>query len=460
MPGVPSGRACDACRQQKKKCDYGQPCCSRCSRLGIACIGAGERKFHFVDVKCFRRKEASKQITAHRVESSTSLSPFPSNDQDALINAFANTIKPSTSRRYNLTLAYGRFIDEVPKRLGHNEALDSAVRAVTCAHSDMCSHRRAGTDSLMKYNKAISSLRTSLDDPVEARSVETLCAVLVLLMCQALNGLDREHWFAHCKGAGQILRARGCHDPNDHFERKLYEALQGQMFISVIFSQDVGQDASVWRDFLQSSPDQPTDLMMICLSRIPEFLTRGQCEINDGIADLPLRGEVRTTYASILSVRSELRVLVTNARSLLTKGCPPTNAAEEASFVSQSAYNFVLSLCCIFNCMLQALNTGGDQIAVEAEEFANEALTLTHGAAKLRPLGAGPILVLLLVAWTCTSSVLKKSLIEHALEDHYRDFVRGPEKRVRLTTMLELLSRNLRFEDSEETATRRLVIHD
>ncbi|KGO38063.1 hypothetical protein PEXP_080790 [Penicillium expansum] len=51
MPGVPSSRACDACRQQKKKCDESNPKCSRCTRLQIPCINNGARRFKFQELK-------------------------------------------------------------------------------------------------------------------------------------------------------------------------------------------------------------------------------------------------------------------------------------------------------------------------------------------------------------------------------------------------------------------------
>lgn len=90
----------------------------------------------------------------------------------------------STSVRFNLVYWYGEFLQDIPARLGNNEALDSAVKALTAAHSSFCLYNRATPDALVKYSAALRVLRFYLNDPVKASSSETLCAVMLLLMCQ------------------------------------------------------------------------------------------------------------------------------------------------------------------------------------------------------------------------------------------------------------------------------------
>ncbi|KAL2869141.1 Zn(II)2Cys6 transcription factor [Aspergillus lucknowensis] len=48
MPAVP-GRGCDNCRKLKKKCDEVKPVCTRCARRGLECIGAGEKRYKFIE---------------------------------------------------------------------------------------------------------------------------------------------------------------------------------------------------------------------------------------------------------------------------------------------------------------------------------------------------------------------------------------------------------------------------
>lgn len=101
-----------------------------------------------------------------------------------LAHAFVKSIKLSADLRYNLTWAYGGFLEDIPRRLGTSEALDASVDAVVTAHSHFSVHKSVSVEALKKYSHALSKLRTYLDDPPKARAPETLCAVMILLICQ------------------------------------------------------------------------------------------------------------------------------------------------------------------------------------------------------------------------------------------------------------------------------------
>jgi hypothetical protein len=197
MPGVPSGRGCDGCRKQKKKvscpvrhlgihiltvapqCDQNKPCCSRCARLDIPCIGAGTQRYKF-------KEELGTSIASFTSRSTTpgSVPASPANQLMVLANGLINAIKWSTDLRFNLVWSYGIFLTEVPPRLGNNEALDTAVEALVDAHSTACCLRKPTTGNLVIYSKALNKLKSCLDDPAQATSTETLAAVMILLICQ------------------------------------------------------------------------------------------------------------------------------------------------------------------------------------------------------------------------------------------------------------------------------------
>lgn len=131
------------------------------------------------------------------VVSSRSISPTLSNQSISLSLAFTEMIKPSTDIKYNLAWSYGDFLHDVPQRIGINEALDSAATALVDAHSYFCV---TGTVSptaraLMKYSDALVKLRLCLDDPAKAQASETLCAVMLLMICQVC--LDDTHAWSY-----------------------------------------------------------------------------------------------------------------------------------------------------------------------------------------------------------------------------------------------------------------------
>jgi hypothetical protein len=131
-------------------------------------------------------KEHVQKRCARLGEDSEAESPIasPSNNLTVLAHAFVNAIKLTTNLKYNLAWAYGLYLEEIPARLGLNEALDASADALICAHQSFCVYRTSSGEALMKYCRALSKLRNCLDDPVKASTSETLCAVSLLLICQ------------------------------------------------------------------------------------------------------------------------------------------------------------------------------------------------------------------------------------------------------------------------------------
>lgn len=86
--------------------------------------------------------------------------------------------------KYNLMWAYGGFLEDIPKRLGFNEALDTAVDALIEGHSSLYARHEPSIKAFTKYCHALQKLRVNLDNPVRACASETLGAVRLLMICQ------------------------------------------------------------------------------------------------------------------------------------------------------------------------------------------------------------------------------------------------------------------------------------
>lgn len=153
----------------------------------------------------------------------------PGNSMMSLTNSFIGAIKRSTDLRYNLWWAFGTFLEDIPRRLGSNEALDHAVDAVTTAHAGFCTGRSVSAETLAKYSYALKTLRVYLDHPVQASASSTLCAVMILLVCQTFIGNNGQMISGHAQGAASILHARKNFGPRDDFERKLFLSLRGSV---------------------------------------------------------------------------------------------------------------------------------------------------------------------------------------------------------------------------------------
>lgn len=208
MPGVPSGRACDGCRRQKKKvCPRNHEVAKRsllrlpqvrlCDTMFTVCSpGVRMRRIWAAKVP-FQKSKVLSTSSALRREAvslpaascTPSLSPSPSNELNVLISAFLDTIKPTMDCRFNLAWTYGPFLHHLPRRLGTNAALDSATRALVCAHRDFSLHRPVTIRSLAEYSHAVQTLRQSMDNPTKAHSIDTACAVILLTLCQVCQSL-------------------------------------------------------------------------------------------------------------------------------------------------------------------------------------------------------------------------------------------------------------------------------
>lgn len=187
------------------QCDSARYPCSRCRRLNIPCIGLGQQRYKFmndtqssdsdsVTPNSPRRARPSSQVSRERSTQASAATPVVfwslSNDHTRRVGAFVDKIKPSTGVKFNLAWTFGNYLVDVPARLGTNDALDKAADAVLTALERFSFSGTPGQMTprmLEKYTLALAALRTSLDDSVAAKSCETLCAIMLLLMCQVRN---------------------------------------------------------------------------------------------------------------------------------------------------------------------------------------------------------------------------------------------------------------------------------
>ena len=172
-----------------KQCDLARPVCSRCHRLRITCSGAGQKRFKFVINGALHPQD--------QVKSSTTPVHTPKNKTNRLQQALISRLHPPSELSYNIAFRWGTFLVEVPKRLGRNNALDTATVALLERHTET-SLKEDQTDprapAVIEYNRALAALRKILDDATESTSIETLCAVLMLVYCQVIIYLHHGSW--------------------------------------------------------------------------------------------------------------------------------------------------------------------------------------------------------------------------------------------------------------------------
>ncbi|KAJ5383780.1 transcriptional regulator family: Fungal Specific TF, partial [Penicillium concentricum] len=449
MPGVPSGRACEGCRKQKKKCDEKKPACGRCLRLKVSCVGSGQQRFKFKQEHFSPKSNQNGQMTlASRSISTEEKYPFeiprpcPSNRMTSLTSSFVGAIKRSTDLRYNMWWSFGMFLEDVPRRLGSSEALDRAVDAVTTAHAGFCTRQPVSVETLAKYSYALRTLRIYLDDPLQASASSTLCAVMILLVCQTFIGSNGNIVSGHAQGAANILQARKNFGPRDDFERKLFLSLRGSVLFEGLYNDDIDLSPEEWDALVTNDFDQnqPEGRILRCLAQAPVLIKRGKRAIRAGEDITPLTNEVRPIYEKCKLILAELKARIVEDEASELSIMKETFIAQILRAHYLRTYGIGVAITTFFNCMLQALDPSDYICVIESRALVKEILVHAQKSNMYRPVGAGYVIMCLSAAWVVTTDPQLQSMVEAALIDYYGDLV--PHYRLNIPRELEQVNEN------------------
>lgn len=106
-------------------------------------------------------------------------------DANPLATAFVYSLDSNVAGKLFPLRLVGSFFEFIPARLGRSAALDGAVECICSIYSKaLPAPHEISKDIYQKYAKAIASLRTCLDDPTLRMESETLCASIILQLCE------------------------------------------------------------------------------------------------------------------------------------------------------------------------------------------------------------------------------------------------------------------------------------
>ncbi|KAF4763718.1 hypothetical protein HAV15_001717 [Penicillium sp. str.  len=361
----------------------------------------------------------------------------------SLMNSFVGAIKRSADLRYNMWWSFGLFLEDVPRRLGSNEALDRAVDAVTTAHAGFCTRQPVSTEALAKYSCALKTLRVYLDDPLQASSSSTLCAVMILLVCQTFIGNNGQIMSGHAQGAASILHARKNFGPRDDFERKLFLSLRGSMLFEGLYNDAIDLSSEEWDALVKNDfdQDQPEGQILRYLARAPVIMKRGKQAIRDGEDVTPLTMEVRPIYENCKLLLGELKARTVAFETSELSTMPQAFMARILRAHYLRTHGIGLAITTVFNCILQALDPSDYACRIESRSLVGDTLVHAQKSNVYRPVGAGYVIMCLSAAWAATSDPQLRFMVEVALIDYHGDFVN--QNCVNIPRELERASENL-----------------
>lgn len=112
----------------------------------------------------------------------------PCNELISLRTKFVWMLRSETIG-YDMTLLGGLF-DEIPRRLGHNEALDGFTDAIVHAHASLVAGSPSVT-AVAAFSTAMVALRRNLQDVSAMTSFDTLSAIYIMMVYQVEMQLSR-----------------------------------------------------------------------------------------------------------------------------------------------------------------------------------------------------------------------------------------------------------------------------
>ncbi|KAK3344541.1 hypothetical protein B0T25DRAFT_557293 [Lasiosphaeria hispida] len=423
MPGVPSSRGCDACRQQKKKCDQLTPLCSRCARLGIPCIGSGERRYKFMaalDRNSQPTPPAAQAGSSSAVGSESSMqltTRAPSNQATLDASHFISALQV-TDVCFDLRI-YGPFFTELPCRLGKNRALDASVRALTTSFPSVHTHQY--TPHMYKaYGEALGCLRTSLDDPETAGSVETLCAVYLIMICQGWIGRGGDFYPSHGEAIAHMLNtAVAGQNWQGEFEAEVANTLLFIVLLESLGNHKIKLDPRLW-----AASDPPP----IARPSRPRSYEAANIECLQIPALAAIAGFTRDVQGNLPAIRSTHEVLrsdLAKAKALLSavSALEPPLRARQIQARRQTAYGTLLLLGLMANWALSMFGVG-DPGALELEKVTliDEVMELAEQASQFRPLAASAMPVFVMAAKAMTDDADRLARLEELLVLYRTDF--------------------------------------
>ncbi|KAF2423717.1 hypothetical protein EJ08DRAFT_672424 [Tothia fuscella] len=413
MPGVPSGRGCEACRKQKKKCNQAQPSCARCHRLQIPCIGSGQRRFKFQN-----QTLALMSTKEQPIKFVLGLPRSPSNDMSAVASGFVSALE-ITDIRYDLG-CYGLFMKDIPGRLGSNAVLDASVSALTTSYAAF-SKRQENAETYANYTHALKALRLCLDNPAQKDKVNILCAIYMLIICQTWIGKRDDHKLSHGEVVAHLLNSTSPQDWRGDFEIQLLVTLCVPLLVESIINPRIKLDPWIWAMTETYGPQKEDphgigSLKLRNLAKFPRYVRHPELCMD----------EITMAYTQLVEEVPKLATLLVEITNSVRASWSPTSSppiqAMRLLGIYQVSYGIGLTLAMILNRILRAFDPFNALLLQEFEPFLEQTMKVAEQALRNRPLGSGYVPICLVAAWSATSDPFKRLGVEQMMIEYQKDF--------------------------------------
>ncbi|KAL8652272.1 MAG: hypothetical protein Q9226_004341 [Calogaya cf. arnoldii] len=381
-----------------------------------------------------------------------------SNKTTSLTSALIGRIEEAVDIRFQLPWNFGGYLRQIPRRLGTSPALDAASDALVASHRDFCTGRQLEPDAevLNKQTRALALLRNELGDDVKARSSETLCAIMVLMITQLFIDPAYSAKISHVEGAARLLKSRGIIGQVNDFESALLWNLRSSVVAEALLNEDVGFTLQEWRTLVEQRIDTTSNhgKLIHCLAQLPALMKKSKAALRFGESAIICVPEL---VLDTRTLREQCKIIIEKLRHRL-EICEegelhPFEFKNHLHACRLRVMGLALAAGIILNCILSALDGITIDIRRENACFSDEMIKIARICSRYRPLGSMFFLSNLTFAWIGAFSRdrrerIKAMLIEYELECLGQNFTNWD-------LLLEQRRRRFTIDDASDSGTNK-----
>lgn len=414
------------------QCDQAKPACGRCTRLSLECVGGGVQRYIFKGPKRVEWRDVTIREAQPSARKSASRSITPAVERpvcglSATLVSFISVINPADDAQYSLCWAYGPYMLEIPRRLGHSRALDTAAEALVESHATACRRQPPSLKCLQDYSRALAALRQSLENPDMARSAETLCAIMLLLMCQvswhqdtdATNNADQADvhrrsripirlLYRSLRGCGAAPSSEGScpkrrsirasspvialvHGSKSLSPRPSSSQIDRRQLCEAVFNDRIILVPDDWTRLVVEplGRDNPSVTMISFVWEMQELIRRWKQVSACDVPDTSLISQARHRYHEVLSAVSLWRERTEGLRASYSCGGRKRNAVVQLEAVLHRVYGFHVAIALLTAAVVSTIDRNNGRTSLyERQLLARQAVEAATQCAVYGPLAA------------------------------------------------------------------------
>jgi hypothetical protein len=102
---------------------------------------------------------------------------------------------------------YGSFVVDLPRLVGSSKSLDAAISAFVAGFNTLRNRTLSKVTALDRYVYALKTLRESMNDASQVNSVDNMCSIYLIAICQVSDSPAVRGFVAliHVRNGSEIL---------------------------------------------------------------------------------------------------------------------------------------------------------------------------------------------------------------------------------------------------------------